>query len=63
MQEMERIRKYSRQAIARQKWLRIWEKIEKRVSNLPEQTQQDLLEDIAEAVENRVAVMERAQRE
>ncbi len=60
---MEKVRSYVKSAHLRKKWQGIWEKVEKRVLILPEQTQEDLLQDIREAVENRVAVMERAKRE
>jgi hypothetical protein len=56
---MERMRSYAKSACLRRKWACIWENVEKRILSLPEQMQTDLLKDIAEAVENRVAVMER----
>jgi len=63
MERMEKIKNYVKSAYLRKKWTNIWEKVETRVLALPDQVQQDLLQDISEAVENRVAAMERAQRE
>ena len=63
MERMEKIKSYVKSAHLRKKWTNIWEKVETRILKLPDQTQQDLLQDISEAVENRVAAMERASRE
>ena len=63
MERMEKIKSYVKSAHLRKKWTNIWEKVELRILKLPDQTQQDLLQDISEAVENRVAAMERAPRE
>ena len=63
MERMEKIKSYVKSVHLRKKWTNIWEKVETRVLALPDQVQQDLLQDISEAVENRVAAMERAPRE
>lgn len=60
MERMEKVRSYVRSARLRRKWLGIWENMEQRVLSLPEQMQEDLLNDVSEAVEGRVAVLERA---
>jgi hypothetical protein len=60
---MEKVRNYVKSAYLRRKWQAIWEKVGKRILALPEQTQEDLLQDISEAVESRIATMERANRE
>jgi hypothetical protein len=60
---MEKVRSYVKSACLRKKWQAILEKVEKRILMLPEQMQEDLLQDISEAIEKRVAVMERAKRE
>ncbi len=57
---IEKIRRYVKSAYLRKKWVTIWEKIENRVLDLPEQMQKALLQDVSEAVENRIAVLEKA---
>ena len=58
MSEVEVLKGWGRDAAARRKWLKIWEKVGARILMLPEWMQTILLEDVNTAVENRLAVME-----
>jgi hypothetical protein len=60
MQMLKLSQEYGNEDLLRLKWMHIWNKVEQRFKDLPEWAQDILLKDISSAVENRVAVMQKA---
>jgi len=49
---------WGRESQLRQKWMRMWERIGKRILKMPKWMQNMILDDINTAIKNRIAVME-----
>ncbi len=52
---------FDREAALRKKWIRMWEKLGKRILKLPTWMQNIVLEDMNTAIYNRLATMEMIQ--
>lgn len=52
---------WGRESQLRQKWMRMWERIGKRILKMPKWMQNMILDDINTAIKNRIAVMEMIQ--
>lgn len=49
---------FGREAHLRKKWMKMWEKLGKRILKMPKWMQDIVLEDVNTAIRNRVATME-----
>jgi len=49
---------FGREADLRKKWMRMWERLGKRILKMPKWMQDMILDDINTAIKNRIAVME-----
>ena len=49
---------FGREAHLRKKWMRMWEKLGRRILKMPKWMQDMILDDINTAIKNRIAVME-----
>jgi len=49
---------FGREAHLRKKWMRMWERLGKRILKMPKWMQNMILDDINTAIKNRIAVME-----
>jgi len=49
---------WGRESQLRQKWMRMWERLGKRILKMPKWMQDMILDDINTAIKNRIAVME-----
>ena len=52
---------FGREAHLRRKWMRMWETLGERILKMPKWMQDIILEDINNAVKNRIAIMEMIQ--
>lgn len=59
--EVKVLENWGRETALRKKWMRMWEKLGKRVLKLPEWMQNIVLDDINTAINNRLAIMEMIQ--
>ncbi len=60
--QVEVLKRFGSQATAYRKWLKTWLELGQRVFSLPEWMQAIVLDDVSNAIKNRVAVMEMIQR-
>ena len=49
---------FGREAHLRKKWMRMWEKLGRRILKMPKWMQDMILDDVNTAIKNRIAVME-----
>jgi len=59
--EVKVLQNWGRETALRRKWMRMWEKLGKRILKLPKWMQEIVLDDINTAIKNRLAVMEMIQ--
>ena len=59
--EVSVLENFGREAELRKKWMRMWEKLGKRILKMPRWMQNIILDDINTAIKNRIAVMEMIQ--
>ena len=59
--EVKVLQNWGRETALRRKWMRMWEKLGKRILKMPKWMQEMILDDINTAIKNRIAVMEMIQ--
>ena len=61
MAEVEVLQYFSAEAELKKKWMKMWERLGKRILKMPKWMQDIVLDDINTAVKNRIAIMEMIQ--
>ena len=56
--EVKILENFGREAHLRKKWMRMWERLGRRILKMPKWMQDMILDDINTAIKNRIAVME-----
>ena len=56
--EVKVLENWGRESALRKKWMRMWERLGKRILKMPKWMQDMILDDINTAIKNRITVME-----